>query len=56
MRIDDLCLLIGAVSDNMATNMLLRRLGLDEVQRATRDLGFTDERVTRPGAAEPIPG
>lgn len=40
-RIDDLCLLIGAVSDNMATNMLLRRLGLDEVQRATRDLGFT---------------
>lgn len=40
-RIDDLCLLIGAVSDNMATNMLLRRLGLDAVQRATRDLGFT---------------
>lgn len=41
-RIDDLCLLIGAVSDNMATNILLRRLGLDEVQRATRDLGFTE--------------
>ncbi|AKS31047.1 serine hydrolase [Mycolicibacterium goodii] len=40
-RIDDLCLLIGAVSDNMATNILLRRLGLDEVQRATMDLGFT---------------
>lgn len=40
-RIDDLCLLIGAVSDNMATNMLLRRLGLDEIQRATRALGFT---------------
>ncbi len=40
-RIDDLCLLIGAVSDNMATNMLLRRLGLDEVQRATHDLGFS---------------
>lgn len=55
-RIDDLCLLIGAVSDNMATNILLRRLGLDEVQRATRDLGFTGERVTRPGAAEQIPG
>ena len=41
-RIDDLCLLIGAVSDNMATNILLRRLGLADVQRATRDLGFTD--------------
>lgn len=40
-RIDDLCLLIGAVSDNMATNILLRRLGLDEVQGATRDLGFS---------------
>lgn len=40
-RIDDLCLLIGAVSDNMATNMLLRRLGLDEVQRATHELGFS---------------
>jgi beta-lactamase class A len=41
-RIDDLCLLIGAVSDNMATNMLLRRLGLEDVQRATRELGFTE--------------
>lgn len=41
LRIDDLCLLIGAVSDNMATNILLRRLGLEEIQRATRDLGFT---------------
>ncbi|MGV9801818.1 serine hydrolase [Mycobacterium sp. NPDC003449] len=40
-RIDDLCLLIGAVSDNMATNILLRRLGLTDVQRATGDLGFT---------------
>ncbi|WP_199253748.1 serine hydrolase [Mycolicibacterium mengxianglii] len=40
-RIDDLCLLIGAVSDNMATNILLRRIGLAELQRATRDLGFT---------------
>jgi beta-lactamase class A len=40
-RIDDLCLLIGAISDNMATNILLRRLGLADVQRATRDLGFT---------------
>lgn len=42
LRIEDLCLLIGAVSDNMATNMLLRRLGLEVVQSATRDLGFTE--------------
>ncbi|MDV3124071.1 class A beta-lactamase-related serine hydrolase [Mycobacterium sp. 21AC1] len=41
-RVEDLCLLIGAVSDNMATNVLLRRLGLDVVQRATSDLGFTE--------------
>ncbi|MUL84189.1 MULTISPECIES: serine hydrolase [unclassified Mycolicibacterium] len=41
-RIDDLCLLIGAVSDNMATNMLLRRLGLKDVQTATCDLGFIE--------------
>jgi beta-lactamase class A len=41
-RIDDLCLLIGAVSDNMATNILLRRLGLEVVQRATQDLGFVE--------------
>lgn len=41
LRLDDLCLLIGAVSDNMATNILLRRLGLDEVQCATKELGFT---------------
>jgi beta-lactamase class A len=41
-RIEDLCLLIGAVSDNMATNILLRRIGLEVVQRATRELGFTE--------------
>ncbi|WP_269449594.1 serine hydrolase [Gordonia sp. 852002-50395_SCH5434458] len=42
MRIDDLCLLIGAVSDNTATNMLLRRIGLRAVQEATRELGFVE--------------
>jgi beta-lactamase class A len=41
-RIEDLCWLVGAVSDNMATNVLLRRLGLEVVQRATRNLGFTE--------------
>ena len=41
-RMEDLCLLIGAVSDNTATNMLLRRLGLQAVQAATRDLGFAE--------------
>lgn len=39
-RIDDLCLLVGAVSDNMATNMLLRLVGLEQVQDATRAFGY----------------
>jgi len=42
---DELCLadvamLIGAVSDNLATNVLLRYLGLDAVQRRGRLLGL----------------
>lgn len=41
-RIEDLCLLVGAVSDNMATNLLLRRIGLEVLQRATFDLGFAE--------------
>jgi beta-lactamase class A len=38
----DLAALVGAVSDNLATNVLLRRVGLVAVQRTTRELGLTD--------------
>ncbi|RLV57621.1 serine hydrolase [Aeromicrobium phragmitis] len=39
---EDACWLIGAASDNVATNVLVRRLGLDAVRAVTQTLGFTD--------------
>ncbi|MYM18553.1 serine hydrolase [Brevibacterium sp. 5221] len=36
----DLAVLVGAFSDNMATNMLLRRVGVPAVAALTRRLGF----------------
>ncbi len=36
----DLATLVGAVSDNLATNVLLRRIGLDAVRDTTRALGL----------------
>src|SRR5688500_816875 len=38
----DLATLVGAVSDNLAANVLLRRVGLDAVQATTRALGLRD--------------
>ncbi len=38
----DLCVLVGAVSDNLATNVLLRTLGLDAVQDTARELRLGD--------------
>jgi beta-lactamase class A len=37
----DLAALIGATSDNLATNVLLRRIGLDAVSARTEQLGLT---------------
>ena len=39
LPIADLCLLVGAVSDNLATNVLLRRVGIDSVRRIATELG-----------------
>jgi beta-lactamase class A len=39
LGVDELCWLVGAVSDNLATNVLLRRVGLDAVTALTRTLG-----------------
>lgn len=41
LDVADLCVLIGAFSDNYATNLLVERVGLDAVQRCARDvLGY----------------
>ncbi len=47
LRTDTLCVadvatLIGSVSDNLATNVLLRRIGLDSVHRRGDELGLRD--------------
>lgn len=42
LSIYDVCALIGAVSDNAATNTLCRRVGLDLVRSHTRELGIND--------------
>lgn len=41
ITIADACLLVGAVSDNFATNALIDLCGLGAVQATTRDLGLT---------------
>lgn len=41
----DLALLTASVSDNTATNALLRRLGLDRVNQGAGDLGFVRTRI-----------
>ena len=38
--VDDLCWLIGGVSDNLATNVLVRHVGIDAVRIRTQALGF----------------
>lgn len=40
LSIRDCCALIGAVSDNLATNMLVRRIGIDAIARTSERLGF----------------
>lgn len=41
LPLGDLCWLVGAFSDNLATNVLLRRVGVDAVTATTHALGFT---------------
>lgn len=40
LPVEDLALLVGSVSDNLATNVLLRRVGLDAVAAAGERLGL----------------
>ena len=41
LPVADLAALVGATSDNLATNMLLRLIGLDAVRARTESLGLT---------------
>lgn len=43
----DLVTLMIIVSDNTATNMLIRRLGMDAINRTMRDLGLMDSSLNR---------
>lgn len=38
------CVLVGAVSDNTAANVLIRELGLDRLRRVSEDLGVPETR------------
>ena len=38
--VDDLCWLVGGVSDNLATNVLIRRIGIEAVTATSKSLGF----------------
>jgi beta-lactamase class A len=42
LSVRDLCTLVGAVSDNLATNVLVRVVGLDAVAATTAALGYSD--------------
>jgi beta-lactamase class A len=42
LPIKDLCLLIASVSDNLATNILLKRVGLPALRRLAESLGLVD--------------
>ena len=40
LAVDDLCWLVGGFSDNLATNVLIRRVGIDAVTCTSSSLGF----------------
>lgn len=40
LSIEDLCVLIASVSDNLATNVLLKRVGLDRLRALAESLGL----------------
>jgi beta-lactamase class A len=42
LSINDLCFLIASVSDNLATNILLNRVGLHAIRSLTESLGLVD--------------
>lgn len=45
MTIESLCVLVAAVSDNLATNTLIRLLGLSRIQEVSDRLGYPNTRM-----------
>jgi beta-lactamase class A len=41
LPVDDLCVLIASVSDNVATNILLKRIGFERLNNLSAELGLT---------------
>lgn len=56
LAIGDLARLVGAVSDNLATNVLLGRVGLPAVAELTRSLGVTESALNDVVRDERRPG
>lgn len=52
--VGDLCHLMMAISDNTATNMLIDRLGMAEINATMRDLGMAQSRLGRPMRGRPV--
>lgn len=52
--VGDLCYLMMAISDNSATNMLIDRVGMAEVNATMRDLGMAGSRLGRPMRGRPV--
>ncbi len=47
LTLKDLCVLMIILSDNTATNLLIRKLGMDNINRGARELGFQKTRLNR---------
>jgi beta-lactamase class A len=45
LRLEDAARLMVTVSDNVATNLLIARLGTRTINRATREAGYSDTRL-----------
>ena len=46
LSIDDLCVLIASVSDNLATNVVLKKVGLPAVRAVAESLGLATRRCS----------
>ena len=55
MTIDDACRLIGAVSDNLATNVLIGRIGLPAIAETTAGIGIVRSALLDRIRAERLP-